>query len=226
MFVETLAVGVFRCNCTIVACDATRQAIVVDPGDHPERILAVVRERGLSVTCVLHTHAHLDHVMGTFAVAEATGAPARLHRGDYALWHNAGIMAARHGIPTPPMWPLGDPLEDGDMIRVGLGSVGVIHTPGHTAGSCCFAFQGRDGGRFLLSGDTLFRGSIGACIRNGRWRPAARQVVTSIRERLLTLDDDTRVVPGHGPGTWIGAERTGNPFLLDPGPPPLARHDA
>ena len=217
MLIDTVAVGVFRCNCIIVACETTRQALVVDPGDYPDRILSIIHGRGLRVACVLHTHAHLDHVMGAFGVVEATGAPVRLHGGDYSLWHNVAITAARHGIRPPPMPPLADPLADGEMIRVGVECVRVIHTPGHTAGSCCFAFQGREGDQVLLSGDTLFKGAIGVRLRGGTstWTPTVRQVVASIRDRLLTLGDDTRVLPGHGPDTSIGAERRGNPFLHD-----------
>lgn len=213
MIVETIPVGVFQCNCTILGCEATRQALVVDPGDDPERIIGVVRAHRLQVTAVVHTHAHLDHIMGTFGVVEATGAPARLHRQDRRLWESVDAMAEQCGIPTPPTPELSTPLEDGDTIGFGEAHVRVIHTPGHTPGSCCFLFERGDGTTVLLSGDTLFRGRIGTIHPYARRTAAPERLIASIRERLLTLDDDTRVVPGHGPDTCIGVERRSNPFL-------------
>jgi glyoxylase-like metal-dependent hydrolase (beta-lactamase superfamily II) len=216
MFIRTLPVGVFQCNCAIVACEATRQALVVDPGDEPERILEIVRAHALEVTDVVHTHAHLDHVMGTQRVVDATGATARLHRRDRRLWDGIGWVAASYGIPEPKLPPLGAWLADGDTIAFGRVQARVIHTPGHTPGSCCFALATGDEPAVLLSGDTLFRGRIGIVDpeRRGGTDPLiTRAIVAAIRDRLLPFPDDTRVVPGHGPDTCIGAERRHNPFL-------------
>jgi glyoxylase-like metal-dependent hydrolase (beta-lactamase superfamily II) len=210
MFVETIPVGVFRCNCTIIACERTRKAIVVDPGDEPDEILSIIRANDLDVTLLVHTHAHLDHIMGAFSVAEATGAPARLHEGDRQLWDNVEQVAASYHIPTPKLPPLAPALVDDEAIRFGDAVARVIHTPGHTMGSCCFCVDLENGRQLLLTGDTLFRGKIGFACQPYR---STATLVASIRNRLLTLEDDTRVIPGHGPMTEIGIERRRNPYI-------------
>jgi hydroxyacylglutathione hydrolase len=208
VFIETITVGVFRCNCTVLACEETRQAVVIDPGDDADGIMAIIRGNGLDVTSVIHTHAHIDHIMGTFAVVEGTGATARLHADDRPLWDGVDRVANSFHIPAPTMPPLGAPLADGETIGFGKEEARVIHTPGHTAGSCCFALNVGVAGTILFSGDTLFRGKIGLA------RPDAKGVILeSIRNRLLTFDDETRVIPGHGPETLIGVERRQNRFL-------------
>jgi len=210
MFVETIAVGVFRCNCTVIACERTREAIVVDPGDEPEKIMRIVRANDLDVTCILHTHAHIDHIMGSFDVAEKTAAPVRLHDGDQPLWDNIQRVAESFDIPTPRLPPIAKALVDGEAVDFGDATARVIHTPGHTVGSCSFCVALEGDRRLLLSGDTLFRGKIGfAC----RPYPNSKTLIASIRNKLLVLDDDTDVIPGHGPATQIGIERRHNPFL-------------
>jgi hydroxyacylglutathione hydrolase len=210
MFVETIPVGVFRCNCTIIACEWTRKAIVVDPGDEPERILAVVRKNDLDVHVIVHTHAHLDHIMGTVAVVEATGAEARLHGADRSLWDSSDRVAASYHIPPQRRPALGKPLEDNETLYFGNAAASVIHTPGHTSGSCCFYLDLNDGRELVLSGDTLFRGRIGLPHRG---TGDSKSLVASIQTRLLVLDDDTLVIPGHGPMTEIGFERRNNAYL-------------
>ena len=210
MLVETIPVGVFRCNCTIVACETTRKAVVIDPGDEPERILAIIRANGLDVTHILHTHAHLDHIMGTFDVVQGTGALAHLHDGDRPLWDNIDRIAASYHIPTPKTPPLAEPLEDGKTFCFGSADVHVVHTPGHTLGSCCFTVGLENGRTLLLSGDTLFRGKIGLASQPFR---NSERLIASIRDRLFALNDDTQVIPGHGPRTEIGVEKRHNPFL-------------
>jgi glyoxylase-like metal-dependent hydrolase (beta-lactamase superfamily II) len=212
MFVHTIPVGVFRCNCTILGCEATGKAIVIDPGDEPDRVLEIIRVEDLTVEHVLHTHAHIDHVMGTCELVEATGAPARLHSGDLRLWGMVGSVAEKYCIPAPKMPPLGELLRDGEVIPFGDASVRVIYTPGHTSGSCCFDFE-IAGRKTLLSGDTLFRGKIGIASPYPSKIMNSERIVASIRQRLLSLEDDTRVLPGHGPETLIGVERRTNPFL-------------
>jgi hydroxyacylglutathione hydrolase len=212
VLLETIPVGLLQCNCTILACEETRQALVVDPGDEPERVLEAIRGNGLTVVCVLHTHAHIDHIMGTGEVTRETGAVARLHEGDRFLWDNVAMQGRLLGLTPPPPAPLGKPLEDGETIAFGREKARVIHTPGHTPGSCCYELDLAAKGRLLLSGDTLFRGSIG---RTDLWGGDFDTIMASIRDRLLSLDDDTRVVPGHGPETRIGVEKKKNPFVLE-----------
>lgn len=219
MVVEVLPVGVFQCNCVIVACEATRKAVLIDPGDEPDRILDVVRAHGLDVVLAVHTHAHIDHIMGTASIVERTGAEARLHAYDRVLWNRMDLAAATFGIPTPTVPPLGAALHDGETLTFGREYMRVIHTPGHTPGSCCFTLTPEPARHLVVSGDTLFRGSIGIVdIQKRRTMSAvdAGRVIRSIRTRLLTLSDDTRVIPGHGPDTHIGTERHSNPFLQAP----------
>jgi len=208
MFIQSIPVGIFRCNCTVLACESTGKAVVVDPGDAPDRILEVIRRHDLDVLFAIHTHAHLDHVMGTFGIVEATGATARLHEGDYRLWHQIDKVADSYCIPTPRMPVLGAPLMDGETIRFGDARLHVIHTPGHTAGSCCFHLSLDT--PLLLSGDTLFHGKIGIACPPYR---SPNTIIRSIRDRLFALDDHTRVIPGHGAETAIGIERRSNEFL-------------
>jgi glyoxylase-like metal-dependent hydrolase (beta-lactamase superfamily II) len=218
MFIETIPVGVLGCNCGIVACEATGKAIVVDPGDEPDRILQIVRRRGLDVVVVAHTHAHIDHLMGTFELVKTTGADARIHARDRRLWDRLDLVSSFLGIPTPPTPPLGDSLADGETISFGDARMRVIYTPGHTPGSCCFAFATGTDSEILFSGDTLFRGTIGIVDLQKKLRLGnvnADTILTSIRQRLLTLPDATRVIPGHGPETNIEFERRHNPFLRD-----------
>src|SRR5688572_12297824 len=210
MLVETIPVGVFRCNCVVIACESTRKAIVVDPGDEPDRILAIVRANALEVCAVIHTHAHLDHIMGTFAVVDATGAVARLHERDRLLWDSSDRIAASYHIPPPRKPLLAEPLQDNETIRFGEAAAAVIHTPGHTPGSCCFRVVLEDGSGLLLSGDTLFRGNIG---RPYGSHASLQSLRALIQKRLLVLDDDTVVIPGHGPMTQIGYERRNNALL-------------
>ena len=210
MLVETFPVGMLACNCTIVACERTREAIVVDPGGDAPRILDFVKANGLAVRRVIHTHAHFDHVLGTKEVHDATGARVGLHPGDAFLYDNLAMQASWLGLTVRERAPaVSDALDDGQTLAFGDDAALVIHTPGHTPGSCCFSLRTREG-MLLLSGDTLFRGSIGRTDLPGG---DSERIMESLRSRILPLDDDTRVIPGHGPETRIGFERKKNPFL-------------
>jgi hydroxyacylglutathione hydrolase len=170
-------------------------------------ILAHVQEMGLRVVSVVHTHAHFDHFLASGEIKKATGATLCLHPEDRSLWEMLEVQCRMFGIPYVPA-PLPDYwLQDEEKIIVG-GVEGVaLHTPGHTPGSMCFFFPSDD---LLLAGDTLFRGGIG---RTDLWGGDGEAIQRSIRERLYALEDDTRVVTGHGPETHIGFEREYNPFV-------------
>ncbi|MDQ3809438.1 MAG: MBL fold metallo-hydrolase [Chloroflexota bacterium] len=206
--VRGVVVGLFQENCWIIGSRRRGEALVVDPGDEPEEILALARDMGVRVTRVVASHAHLDHIMAAGAVVEATGAPFLLHRSDLALAENMPI-SARHWlgqeVPPPPQ-PAAFP-SHGDDLEVAGVTLRVIHTPGHTPGSLCL--YAPDAG-LLFSGDTLFRESIGRTDLPGG---DSRQILRSIAEHLLALPDDTRVLPGHMQETTIGHERAYNPFV-------------
>ncbi len=209
MIIRTLIVGPIQCNCCILGCEATREALVIDPGDEVERILKALEKENLVLKAIFHTHAHLDHVGASAALARATGAPILLHEADLPLWEHVPEQAAAFGFRAPSMAPVDRYLQDGESVSWGRDTGVVLHTPGHTPGSISLyvAAEAR-----LFSGDTLFAGSIG---RTDLWMGDERAILRSIRERILTLPDETIVVPGHGPATSIGEERRSNPFVAD-----------
>lgn len=205
---EVLPVGWLQCNCHVVGDPVTREAIVVDPGDEPEQILAVLRKHNFKVKQIVITHAHPDHVGGAAKLKAATGAPVLMHPDDLWLLENVPMQCAAFGFPAPPAVTLDQPLRAGDELRWGEGlRAQALHTPGHTPGSLCLYLPEQ---RFLLAGDTLFAGSIG---RTDLWGGSTESILRSIHTHLLALDDATVVFPGHGPETTIGAERKRNPFL-------------
>lgn len=202
---ETFPAGPFECNCTVLACGDTKDAVVIDPGGELERIAEIVAQYDLTVRAIIHTHAHLDHIYGTRDVKEAHGGVVCLHEGDAFLYDGFAMQAAMFGWQVRPTTAVERWIEDGDTIEMGKRSLAVIHTPGHTPGSVCFAVDG-----LLFAGDTLFRRSIGRTDLPGG---DGRQLQRSIKERLYTRDPDTLVIPGHGPTTKIGDEAKANPFV-------------
>jgi len=207
MILETFPVGPLQCNCTLLGDEATGEAIVIDPGDEVGRIHRRLTDLGLKVKQILITHAHIDHVGGALKLKRLTGAPILLNENDLPLLEMMQAQAAWLGIATPETAPPDEGLADGQ--RVGLEScpAQVLHTPGHTQGSVCLHFAPL---KMVLAGDTLFAGSIGRTDLPGG---NSEQIIDSIQSRLLALSDETRVLPGHGPATTIGAERRTNPFL-------------
>ena len=208
MILETFPVGPLQCNCTLLGDEATGEAIVIDPGDEIARIQRRLTELGLKVKQILITHAHIDHVGGALKLKRLTGAPILLNENDLPLLAMMDKQAAWLGLATPPdTAPPDESLIDGQTVGLAGYPATVIHTPGHTQGSVCLHFAPL---KMLIAGDTLFAGSIGRTDLPGG---DGEQIIESIHSRLLTLPDETRVVPGHGPVTAIGAERTSNPFL-------------
>ncbi len=208
MIRTTFPVGPFQCNCSILVDEATRDAVIVDPGWEEDAILAEVDRLGARVRVLAHTHAHIDHINATHAVHAATGARIALHVGDLPLCDGLPGQAAMFGLPvSPPVRP-DTLLGDGDVVEAGSIALRVLHTPGHTPGSICFHFEGEE--PVIFTGDTLFRLGIG---RTDLWGGSHPAILRSIRERLFTLDGELRVVPGHGEETTIGFERARNPFF-------------
>jgi glyoxylase-like metal-dependent hydrolase (beta-lactamase superfamily II) len=204
---KTFSVPPLGCNCSILGDPATKRALVVDPGGAHERILHELRQLGLMVTHILHTHAHFDHFLAAGELKRATGAILCLHQDDRDLWNMLETQCRLFGVsyvpvPEPEYW-----LTDEERLPMGGFSVEALHTPGHTPGSMSFHLASE---KLVLAGDTLFRGSIG---RTDLWGGDYDAIEQSIRERLYTLDDGTAVVTGHGPETEIGWEKASNQFI-------------
>jgi len=210
MRVETFPVGPLACNCTIAADEKSGEAIVVDGGDGVEEVSARLKRRGWHARLLVHTHAHIDHVGDVGRLREFTHGKALLHPADLPLYQTLALQATWLGVEAPPVVALDGELHDGDVLRAGALRFDVLHTPGHTPGSVSFAVREGDA-TTLLTGDTLFAGSIGRWDLGGT---SMEDIVRSIQTKLLPYDDATPVVPGHGPATTIGVERRTNPYLL------------
>ena len=213
---EILPVGLLQCNCSVVGDPATREAIVIDPGDEVDRILEVIGRHGLKVKAIVNTHAHIDHVGGLSKMQQQTGAPVLMHRDDLELYGHLDVQAAMIGMRAPVRTEVDGFLGEGERIHWGPFSAQVIHTPGHTQGSLCLYLpfeespDGTSQKPWLFAGDTLFAGSIG---RTDLWGGSFEQIMMSLQTKLMELPDEAIVYPGHGPATTIGRERGTNPFL-------------
>ncbi len=208
MIHEILPVGPLQCNCSILGDENTREAMVIDPGDDIEQVLALIRKHGLTVKQIVVTHAHIDHVGGAMKLKKTTGAPILLNQNDYALLKMLDMQAAWIGMPSPGVVEIDQSLGHGDKLQTGSLNAEVLHTPGHTGGSICLYFALE---KKLIAGDTLFAGSIGRTDLPGG---SYKKIINSLHERVLALPDETLVVPGHGELTTIGEERNSNPFLV------------
>jgi hydroxyacylglutathione hydrolase len=209
VLIETFPVGPLGCNCSILVDIEAGSAVVVDPGGDFPAIQARLDRRGAKVAAIVHTHTHIDHVGATAPLQEWSGASARIHEADRFLYEMLPMQAALLGIAMPEVCDLAGDLVDGASIKAGGIEIEVRHTPGHTPGSVSFVAKGPEG-RVVFSGDTLFRRGVG---RTDLWGGDQEALLTSIRRKLLSLDEGTKVIPGHGPPTTIGEERKANPFL-------------
>ena len=202
---ESFATGPLQCNCSIIGDPISKKAIVVDPGGGADYILKFLHKHGLKLITIIHTHAHLDHILDAGVLREATGAPLKLHQDDLFLWNMVEDQCRMFGLaprslPDPDGW-----LRDDEDLGCCNGV--TIHTPGHTPGSLSFWFERY---KLLLAGDTLFQGSVGRTDLPGG---SFDQLRSSIVHRLYTLDEDTTVITGHGSSTTIGEELRSNPFV-------------
>jgi glyoxylase-like metal-dependent hydrolase (beta-lactamase superfamily II) len=207
MIHEILPVGMLQCNCSIFGDEASREAIVIDPGDDISSILAILHKHQLKVKAIVITHAHIDHIGGAHKLKAATDAPVWMNRNDQDLYDHLEMQAGWLGMETPEQTEIGHEAKEGDTLRLGPAEFHVLDTPGHTQGSLCLWIPAENK---LVAGDTLFRESIGRTDLPGG---DFRKILSSIHTKLLVLPDDATVVPGHGPNTTIGHERTRNPFL-------------
>ena len=207
MIHEILPVGPLQCNCSIIGDETTHEAMVIDPGDEIQSILALVGKHNLRVKQIVITHAHIDHVGGAMKLRAATGAPILLNQNDYDLLKMLDIQATWIGVPPPGKVDIDQSIGQADTVKAGSLTANVISTPGHTEGSICLYFPVE---KKLIAGDTLFAGSIGRTDLPGG---SFEKIIDSLHDKLLALPDDTVVTPGHGPQTTIGEERENNPFL-------------
>ena len=207
MLYVVLPVGLLQCNCSIFGDEQSRQAVVIDPGDEIEEIQAILAKHRLQVNAIVITHAHIDHIGGAQKLKAATGAPVYMNANDQDLYDMLDVQAGWLGMQTPEKTSIDVNARDGDSLTLGAADFHVLHTPGHTQGSISLWIPAENK---VVAGDTLFNDSIG---RTDLPVGNPRQILRSIHEKLMPLDEKTVVIPGHGPNTTIGRERERNPFL-------------
>jgi glyoxylase-like metal-dependent hydrolase (beta-lactamase superfamily II) len=205
MHIEKIVTGPIEENCYLVICRASRAAVLIDPGDDAGELLAAVNREGVSLSHILLTHAHFDHLSAVAAVQRATGAPVSLHRKERENLAHLALQTTFFGLPAPETFAVATWLEGDETIAFGAIRLQVLFTPGHTAGGICFHGHGH-----LFSGDLLFRNSVGRSDLPGGDHD---QVLHSIRTVLFALPDETVVHPGHGADTTLAHEKRHNPFL-------------
>ena len=202
--IHALVVGRLATNCYVLEKESS--AIIVDPGDEPERLLRFIKDIKAKPSAIVATHAHFDHVLGVDHLRRVLRIPFLLHRDDLSILESMQNRARQFvGIEVPQPPKVDRFLEDGDSLGIGSETIKVLHTPGHSPGSISLSGDG-----YVLTGDALFNQSIGRTDLPGG---DLRTLMHSIRERLFKLDDDTIVYPGHGPETTIGDEKLANPFV-------------
>lgn len=218
LVLESFPVGTLSCNCSVIYDVKTREAIIIDPGNDLEFILSYVKKEKLKVGQLLHTHAHFDHIGASSALGEKLACPVLLHQGDLSLYKKLPFQAMFFGevcsVPRDPDRMIHDEELFGfNQNPEGSGALRdflkALHTPGHTEGSCSFYTEFFHE-PLLLSGDTLFKGSIGRTDLPGGDHDT---LVKSIRNRILPLPEETVCIPGHGPGTRIYEEVRSNPYF-------------
>ncbi len=206
MIFERITAGIYATNCYVIGCENTKQGVIVDPGGDAQRIMQTVAKNGLDIKYIILTHGHFDHIGALQEVKEQTKAPVAIHGEDAHMLQDPGkslaaLTGQNQGAVDPDIL-----LKDGDVLKVGDLTLGIIHTPGHTAGGICIKI-GRD---VLISGDTLFEGSIGRTdLPSGDYD----SLINSIKTKLMVLEEGTKVYPGHGGATTIAGEKKSNPFI-------------
>jgi glyoxylase-like metal-dependent hydrolase (beta-lactamase superfamily II) len=208
MFVKQIQVGGFAVFAYIVACKNTNEALVIDPAAEEDRIFKEAVSRGYTIKYIVNTHSHIDHVMGNRRMKELTNAEIIIHEKESSalVQQSPYMMQMFHAEPSPPA---DITVRDGDIITVGKISLKVLNTPGHSPGSICLYNKG-----MVFTGDTLFVGGVGRTVLGGG---SLQQLVSSIRDKLFVLPDDTIVAPGHNygdtPKSTIGKEKVYNPYV-------------
>lgn len=205
MKIIRIPAGIYAANCYIVFDESTKNGIVVDPGGDVDDILASINENNIEIKHIILTHGHGDHIGGVIGLKDALGASVMIHELDKDMLidgtKNLSTVMAMGSIEIEP----DRLLKDGDVLKVGDLNIEIIHTPGHTFGGVCIKIEDN-----LITGDTLFAGSIG---RTDLLGGDYNTIIKSIKDKLMIYPDDTKVYPGHGPSSTIGKEKVSNPFV-------------
>lgn len=202
-----LRVGPLSCNCSIFGDEASGEGLVVDPGDNIPGILAILAKHQLKLKAIFVTHGHIDHIGGAAKLKAATGAPVYMNASDQGLYDHLELQAAWLGMPTPERTAIDVDAREGDRLAVGTSEFQILHTPGHTQGSSSLWNPAENK---LVAGDVLFRDSIGRTDLPGG---SSRQMMGTLKTKILEIPDEAVVIPGHGEITTIGREKQFNPFL-------------
>lgn len=193
MILETIPVGMLAANCYILGCKDTKEGVVIDPGGDASKILYKIEKLDLTIKYIILTHGHDDHIGAIDEIKEKTNAPIAIHKLDKEILEGENKLADLY-------------LKDGDILPIGSIELEIIHTPGHSPGGICIFTEG-----IVFTGDTLFAGSIG---RTDFYKGSMEQILSSIRNKLFVLPENTKVYPGHGPSSSIAREKNTNPFFM------------
>jgi len=205
MIIKKLALGPLATNCYIVGCEATKEAVIIDPADELEKITGTLQSQDWQAKYIVITHAHIDHVGALTEVKDATGATILMHPKERIVLNGVGVQAMLFGLKAPKIRKVDQLVKEGDKITFGLLELTVMETPGHSPGSISLL-----GPNCVFVGDVLFAGSVGRTDLPGA---SYKTLLHSICEKLMVLPDDTIVYSGHGSNTTIGQEKVSNPFI-------------
>lgn len=205
MIMRSLVVGPLEANCFIIASKNTKEALVIDPGDEPDRILDLINENNFKVKYIVCTHAHFDHVGAVPEIKKETSGEIVIHRDEIEIYRGSKDIAAFWGyeldpLPEPDMF-----VSEGDNLEIGDLRFDILHTPGHSPGGICLYGEG-----ILITGDTLFAGSVG---RTDLCGGDIEKLKKSFK-RLMSLSDEVKILPGHGFSSNIKKEKENNPFCI------------
>ena len=207
MLIETFTGGQFLQNGYLALCEETRESVVIDPGAAAPQIVANLRNTGSSVTAIILTHGHFDHIEGLHQMRECTDAPVYMHSLDTDLFENFPAQAAQFGVQRAALSLPDKELKGGEAVTFGRLSLEVFHTPGHSPGHVIFVNESEE---VAFVGDLIFRGSVGRTDLPGG---DSKILFDSIQKHILTMPDHLKLFTGHGPATTVGQERDTNPFL-------------